>query len=367
MKRIAVVAAAFAGCCLMLGCKGNNAPARVAEYAVLEITTADRVVTDTYPASVEGRQDVAVYPQVSGTITQVCFKEGDRVRKGQTLFIIDQVPYKSALQMAEANVEAAKAQVETSQILYDSKQALYDEQVISEFDLSTSRAQLATAKAQLAQAEASAVSARHNLEYTVVKSPVEGVAGTIPYRAGALVSPSLPQPLTTVSDNSEMYVYCSVTENQLLDMIGAHGSMAEVIASLPAVDLRLNNGAIYSCKGRIETISGVINPTTGCASMRVVFPNEGGLLHSGASANVIIPDVRKDCIVIPQDATFEVQDKVLVYKIVDGVTRSSQVKVVPTDDGKEYIVEEGLAPGDVIIAEGAGLLRDGVSVTAKQQ
>ena len=146
------------------------------------------------------------------------------MRRGQVLFIIDQVPYLAALRTAEANVEAARAGVATSQLTYDSKKELYAQKVISEFDLKTSYNSLLTAKAQLAQAEAQQVNAANNLSYTEVKSPADGMVGTLPYRVGTLVSASLPKPLTTVSDNSNMYVYFSMTENQLLDLTRRYGS-----------------------------------------------------------------------------------------------------------------------------------------------
>lgn len=336
------------------------------EYAVLTISTADREVPSNYSATIRGRQDIDIYPQVAGTISQLCVTEGQHVSKGQTLFIIDQVPYKAALQTAEANVAAAKAGVATARLTYDSKKELFAKQVISQFDLSTSENQLLTAKAQLAQAEAQRVSAANNLSYTVVKAPTDGVVGTLPYRVGALVSASMPQPLTTVSDNSDMYVYFSMTENQLLNLTRTYGSIANTLKSMPDVQLRLSDGSLYDVTGRIESISGVIDSSTGSVQLRAVFDNKGGLLHSGGSGNVVIPSTFKDCIVIPQNATFELQDKVYVYKVVDGKASSAMIDVEKISDGREYIVRSGLAPDEVIVAEGVGLLREGTPIVAKR-
>ena len=266
---------------------------------------------------------------------------------------------------AVANVDLAKANVATAQLTYDSKKELFDQNVVSAFDLQTAENNLMSAKAQLAQTEAQEVNARNNLSYTVVKSPSNGVVGTLPFRVGALVGPTITQPLTTVSDNSDMYVYFSMNETQLLDMTRKYGSINKAIDSLPAIDLQLSDGSIYTEKGRIETISGVIDPSTGSVSLRAVFPNKGRLLHSGGSGNVIIPDQRIDCIVIPQAATFEVQDKIFVYKLVDGKAQSAQIEVAKNNDGKTYIVESGLEPGDVIVADGVGLLREGTPIKAK--
>ena len=281
------------------------------------------------------------------------------------MFIIDQVPYRAALQTAEANVEAARASVATAQLTYDSKKELFAQNVISEFDLQTSYNNLLTAKAQLAQTEAQRVSAANNLSYTEVKSPADGVVGTLPYRVGALVSASLPKPLTTVSDNSDMYVYFSMTENQLLDMTRRYGSRSKALEEMPAIGLILNDKSTYPSQGKIETISGVIDTSTGTVSLRAVFPNKEGLLQSGGAGNVVVPVQKRNCIVVPQAATYEVQDKVFVFKVVDGKAQSAPVEVTRVNGGKEYIVDKGLNVGDVIVAEGVGLLREGTPIQAK--
>ena len=353
--------------CALAAVSCGQAPTATApaEYAVLTVETSDREVPTNYSATIRGRQDIDILPQVGGTISQLSVTEGQRVAKGQTLFIIDQVPYKAALQTAEANVAAARAGVATAQLTYDSKKELFAKNVISQYDLSTSENQLLTAKAQLAQAEAQRVSAANNLSYTVVKAPAAGVVGTLPYRVGALVGPSLPQPLTTVSDNSAMYVYFSMTENQLLALTRTYGSMEQTLKSLPDVQLRLNDGSLYDRPGRIESISGVIDPSTGTVSVRAVFDNPGGLLHSGSSGSVILPSTYTGCVVIPQRVTFELQDRVYVYRVVDGMATSQPIEVEKISDGKEYIVRSGLNAGDVIVAEGVGLLREGTPIVPK--
>ena len=341
----------------------GNAPAvqTRSEYQVMDITISDKELQTTYSAAIRGRQDIDIYPQVSGTLTRLCVEEGQAVRKGQILFIIDQVPYIAALRTAEANVEAAKAGVATSQLTYDSKRELYAQKVVSEFDLKTSHNSLL----QLAQAEAQRINAANNLSYTEVKSPADGVVGTLPYRVGTLVSSGMPKPLTTVSDNSDMYVYFSMTENQMLELTRRYGSKDKALAEMPAVSLQLNDRSTYPQEGKIETISGVIDTSTGTVSLRAVFPNKDGLLTSGGSGNVIVPLKKENCIVIPQAATYELQDKVFVYKVVDGKAQSAPVQVTRVNGGQEYIVENGLQVGDVIVVEGVGLLREGTPVVAK--
>ena len=331
-------------------------------YETMKVATTDKALTTTYSATIRGRQDIDIYPQVAGTIQELCVSEGEKVRKGQTLFIIDQVPYKAALNTAVANVKSARAALATAELTYESNQELFREKVVSDYTLRTSENNYLTAQATLAQAEAAEVNARNNLSYTVVKSPSNGVVGTLPYRVGTLVSSSMPQPLTTVSDNSTMYVYFSMTENQLLSLVRQYGSLDSALVQMPEIQLRLNDQSMYEEKGRIETISGVIDRQTGTVSVRAVFPNGSRLLHSGASGNILIPSTYEDCIVVPQEATVKQQDKVLVYKVVDGKAVSSLIQVSDIDDGREYIVLSGLSVGDEIVANGAGLIREGMQV-----
>lgn len=347
---------------ILVGCGGGQTSQETVTYPVIKVEKSDAVIAERYSSTIEGRQSVEIYPQVSGTISRLCVKEGQNVRKGQTMFVIDQVPYQAALRTAVANVQAAKAQVETARLENESKQALFEENVISEYDLSQSRNTLAIAEAGLEQAKAQEINARNDLSYTEVKSPVDGVVGTLPYRAGALVSPSISQPLTTVADIGQMYVYFSMTENQIRGLIRQYGSPDEVIEKMPEIELTLNDGSVYEEKGRIETISGIINPQTGTASVRCVFPNPKRILFSGGVGNVLLNRQEKDVIVIPQSVTYEIQDKIFVYKVVDGVVVASEIKVENLNDGKEYIVRDGLSVGETLISEGVALLKDGTPV-----
>lgn len=349
------------------GCKPETAAVQESGYEVMTLQPTDRTLTSVYSATIRGRQDIEIYPQVGGFLTKVCVQEGERVKQGQTLFIIDQVGYQAALQTAEANVAASEASLATAQLTYDSKQELHRQNVVSAFDLSTAKNALLAAEAQLAQMKAQEVNARNNLSYTVVKSPVDGVVGTLPYRVGALVSSAIPEPLTTVSDNSDMYVYFSLAENQLLGMIRQYGTKEEALKNMPPIELQLNDRSVYDVKGKIESVSGVINRSTGTVSLRAVFPNPSGLLHSGGTGNVVIPSVHQGCFVIPQSAAFELQDKVFVYKVIDGKAHSTPVSVTRVNGGKEYIVNEGVTAGEVIVTEGVGLLREGTPIQPKQK
>ena len=351
------------GCTVwMASCKQATDAGVKPSFAIMEVKAADKELSTSYSATIRGRQDIDIYPQVSGTIEKLCVTEGQTVRRGQLLFVIDQIPYRAALKTAVANVEAARAAMATAELTYNSNKELYAQKVVSEFSLKTAENTYLTAKAQLTQAEAQEVNARNNLSYTEVKSPSDGVVGALPYRVGALVGANLPYPLTTVSDNSDMYVYFSMTENQLLALTRQYGSMDEALKNMPEVELILNDNSVYNKKGVIESISGVIDRQTGTVMARVVFPNESRLLHSGASGTVVVPSIYKDCIAIPQGATVQIQDKVVVYKVVDGKAVSTLITVAGINDGREYVVLSGLQSGDEIISEGAGLVREGTQV-----
>ena len=351
------------GCTVwMASCKQATDAGVKPSYAIMEVKAADKELSTSYSATIRGRQDIDIYPQVSSTIEKLCVTEGQTVRRGQLLFVIDQIPYRAALKTAVANVEAARAAMATAELTYNSNKELYAQKVVSEFSLKTAENTYLTAKAQLTQAEAQEVNARNNLSYTEVKSPSDGVVGALPYRVGALVGANLPYPLTTVSDNSDMYVYFSMTENQLLALTRQYGSMDEALKNMPEVELILNDNSVYNKKGVIESISGVIDRQTGTVMARVVFPNESRLLHSGASGTIVVPSIYKDCIAIPQGATVQMQDKVVVYKVVDGKAVSTLITVAGINDGREYVVLSGLQSGDEIISEGAGLVREGTQV-----
>lgn len=349
---------------LLSACGGATESGEAVEYPILSVSTSNETLDKSYSATIRGRQDIDIYPQISGKITSVRVKEGEVVRKGQTLFVIDRVPYEAALRVAEANLAAAKVGVESAELEYNSTKELFANDVVSSYELQQSLNSLHSAQATLAQMEAQQIDAANNLSYTEVTSPSNGVVGTIPYREGALVSASMATPLTTVSDNSEMYVYFSMDENSLLDMLQQYGSVEKALAQMPDVQLQLSNGSIYNHTGRVESISGVISQTTGTVSLRAIFANPDRLLHSGANGSILFPEHYDNVITIPQESTFELQDKVLVYKVVDGVTRSTQITVSPINDGRKYIVTGGLEVGDQIIAAGAGLLKEGMPVKA---
>ncbi len=354
------------GLCLALttSCQQKKQEALVTKtsYKTMTVSRSDKDLSTSYSASIKGKQDIDIYPQVSGKIEKLLVREGDKVTKGQLLFVIDQVPYRAALATALATQKAAQAQLASALLTYNSNKELFAQKVVSSYTLQTSENAYLTAKAQLAQAQAQVTNARNNLSYTEVRSPANGVAGVLPYRVGTLVSASMPKPLTTVSDNSQMYVYFSMTEKQLLSFVRQYGSKDAAIKNMPEISLQLGDQTMYAHKGRVESISGVIDTETGAVTIRAEFANPERLLNSGGSGNVIIPTTRKNCIVIPQSATVQQQDKRIVYKVQNGKAVSQLIQVENIDDGRNFIVTDGLKPGDVIVSEGAGMVKEGETV-----
>lgn len=347
-------------------CKSRTVEEETSDYKTLTVKLENRTLMQGYSARLDGQQVVEVRPQVSGLITRICIDEGQKVRKGQVLFVIDQVPYQAALAEATANVKSAEANLATAKLNLESTEMLREKNVVQDYDLNAARNELAVAEAALAQAQAQEMSARNNLSYTEVKSPVDGVASMIAYRVGALVSSSISEPLVTLSDDSNVYAYFSLNESQITSLTEQYGSLDEFMKRMEDVELQMAGGKMYGEKGHISAVSGIVTTGTGTVILRADFPNDRGLLRSGGSATVMVPTTLAQAVVIPQSATYELQNKTFVYKVVNGKAQSAPVTLYRLNNGTEYVVEEGLQPGDVIIAEGAGLVKEGVNVNIKQ-
>ena len=332
------------------------------EFAVATIGTSNAALQTTYPATIKGIQDVEVRPKVSGFITKVYVHEGQAVSAGQTLFTIDSETYQAAVRQCQAAVNTAKAQMNTAKLTYQNNKKLFDSKIIGQYELSTAANSLATAQAQVAQAEASLASAKEQLAWCNVKSPSAGVIGSLPFKEGALVSAS-GQALTTVSNISTMEVFFSLPETQILSMSKTSGSIQAAIASFPAVKLQLADGSIYSHPGKVVKVSGVIDASTGSVSLIAHFANPEKLLKSGGAGQIVIPNDNNSAIVIPQEACSQVQDKIFVYVVTkDNKVKYSEIKVNPQDDGKNYIVTDGLHVGDRIVMKGITKLTDGMQI-----
>ena len=358
-----------AATCVVTSCGGDKQQQQVGaapqQVETMTIALSSTEINATYPATIKGKTDVEIRPQVSGFITRVLVDEGQHVRKGQALFEIDQVQYESAVRSAEALVASAKVQVSTARLTADNKRKLFEKNIISDYEYQTATLSLQSAEASLNQAKAQLVNARKNLSYATVVAPCDGVVGMIPNREGSLASPSSAQALTTVSDNSKVYAYFSFNEKDVLEMTqNGTRTMQAAINEMPEVKLRLSDGTIYPFTGKVSTVSGVLNATTGTATVRALFDNKNGMLRSGSTGNVLIPQQASNVILIPQQATYEVQDMKYVYVVNDSsIAHARIIKVDPIDNGKQYVVRDGLKVGEVIVTEGVGVaVREGTAI-----
>lgn len=333
------------------------------EYPVMTVGTQGSETQTTYPASIKGVQDVEIRPKVSGFITKLCVQEGQVVKTGQLLFVIDNTTYQAQVRQAQAALNSAKVQLNTTKLTFDNSKKLHERNVIGSYELQTAENNYENARAAVAQAQASLASAKDMLGFCFVKSPANGIVGSLPYKVGALVSAQSVEPLTTVSNASSVEVYFSVTEKDVLDMSKRAGGTHAAIEDFPEVKLKLADGTLYQHPGKVVKMSGVINQATGAVSLIARFPNPEHLLKSGASGTIIVPRVSNNSLVIPQSATTEIQDKVFVYKVgPKNQVRYTEITVDPQNDGNNYVVTGGLKAGDKIVTRGLTTLKDSLEI-----
>lgn len=339
-----------------------GAPTGPQNYPVVQINELNTTLESDYPATLEGQQNVDIRPRIDGFIEKIYVDEGATVKQGQALFAINAPQYEQAVRTAEAAIRSAEAEVSAAQLQYNKTKPLVEKDIISKFDLENAALTLTARKASLAQAKAALVNAKVNLSYTVVSSPVNGVIGNIPYKVGALVSSTSQQPLTTVSSISKVYAYFSMNEKQLLEIArNTKGrTLEDKIKQIANVTLVLADGTIYAEKGKIETIGGQINTQTGASSLRATFPNPNGLLRSGSSASIRIPQPLQNALLVPQKSTTDIQGKKFVYLVTDtGGIKTTNVEIMELTKGNYFVVTKGLKAGDKIVLEGFASLKDG--------
>jgi len=362
MKKIAylTLVLALATAC---GDKKSGMPGSSNDFAVVTVKATDADLNTSYPATIKGQQDIEIRAKVSGHITRVLVDEGATVRKGQALFEIDRTQYAAAVKAAEAQINVVKSQIATQELTVANKKMLLDKAIISKYDYDMATNSLESLKAQLAAAKAQYLNAKDQLSFCTITSPSNGVVGEIPYRVGSLVSASTVEPLTTVSNIAKMYVYFSMTEKQLLGLSRESGGVNEAITKMPAVRLMLADGSEYGNPGVISAISGVIDQATGSVQIRADFDNAGHILRSGGTGSVLIPTHASNVIIIPQKATYEIQDKKFVYTVgKDNKAKSTEITVLPQNDGKDYVVTSGLKAGDRIVVEGINKLKNEMEI-----
>lgn len=348
--------------------EGTSQTNKVQTYEVLEINPQQVTINTDYPATLQGQEVIEIRPRVEGYLEELFVDEGATVKKGQRLFRISSPQYEQELRSARAGIKTAQANVDAAQMTVNKTRPLVEKEIISEYELEAAEYTLASAKAELAQANATLANAEANLGFTIITSPADGVIGTLPYRRGSLVSSTSTDPLTTLSANKDMFAYFSLNEKQLLDFNRQFegNTLQQKVSKLPAVELVLADGTVYDQTGTVQLASGIINTETGSASFRATFSNSGLLLQSGGSAMVRIPRSLDSALLVPQSATYEQQDKRLLYTVDDkNQVYSKAITTLATNDGQYFAVQTGLNKGEKIILSGFTGLRDSTTVDPK--
>ncbi len=333
-------------------------------FETMTIKKSDIELPYKFSARMKGQNDVTVTPQVSGQLMKICVTEGEQVKKGQTLFIIDSRNAQLELEAAQANLQAALAQENSAKLEYESNKNLFDKKIVSSYMLNNSENSYKQAQAAVAQARAAVNRAKVNLGFCTITATVSGVIGEIPVRVGDQVSPMTQ--LTMLSGNTTMYAEFSVTEAVIESMVkeGVKGDdVDDYIAQLPPVTFVMKNGTEYPHKGRVISMSGVVNAETGSLTNKVSFPNPDGHLYSGIQGTIVISFAEKNVIVVPQYAVVRLQDKSQVYKVqADSTATAVEVTTADTGNGKDFIVLSGLSEGDQIVTTGANNVMEGQKV-----
>lgn len=348
-------------------CNGKEATFQkpIQSYNVIELQQQEVELYSEYPATIQGIEDIEIRPMINGYIEKIYIDEGQEVKKGTVLFKISNPQFAQDVNMFAARVESAKTAVEAAKIQVEKTKPLVEQGIISTFELTNVNLNLDMRKAELDQAKATYANAQTNLGYTVIKSPVDGVIGKLPYKLGSYVYSNTSLPLTIVSNISKVYAYFSINEKQQLKMFESieGKTFQDKIDKIPPVTLALSNGELYDQLGEIETFSGLINTQTGAFNVRAGFNNPNKMLRSGSSASVRIPTHLKDVIIIPQIATTELQDKRLAYIVgKDESVTGVPIQVIEIPGGKFFVVTEGLKPKDKLIIEGIGIVAEGTVI-----
>ena len=344
---------------------GPELPKEVpSSFETMTVEKSDIKLPYKFSARMVGQNDVTITPQVSGQLMKICVTEGQLVKKGQTLFVIDSRNAQLELEAAQANLQAAQAQENSAKLEYESNKNLFDKQIVSSYMLTASENSYKQAKAAVSQAKAAVNRAKVELGFCTIAAPVSGIIGEIPVRTGDQVSPLIP--LTMVSGNTTMYAEFSVTEAIIETMVQEGVKANEVneyIANLPEATFVMKNGTEYPHKGRVVSLTGVVDAATGSLTSKVSFPNPEGHLYSGIQGTIVMPFEEKGVIIIPQFAVVRLQDKSLVYKVLpDSTATAVDVTTEDVGNGKDFIVKTGLNAGDKIVTTGANNVTEGQRV-----
>jgi membrane fusion protein (multidrug efflux system) len=347
---------------------GPGTAGQVKEYAVITVSSQPTQLFKDYPAKLEGQQTVEIRSKITGYIEQILVDEGALVHKGQVLFKLNSNDLQATVRSAEASVKVSEADVTNARINLEKTKPLVEKSIISKFELESVESTLKLKEAQLAQAKANLENAKANLQYANITSPADGNIGIFPYRVGSLVSATSTEPLTTISNTAKMYAYFSFNEKEFLTLTkGLEGkNVQEKFKKLPDVSLVLADNSVYEQTGRIETASGLIDPQTGTVNARATFLNPEGLLRSGGTGQVRIPQLIESAVIIPQKTTYELQGKYFVYVVgPDNKVHNTEIQVITGNLKDSYVVTSGLKAGDQIVLQGIASLRNDTEIKPK--
>jgi membrane fusion protein (multidrug efflux system) len=357
----------------IVSCQQNNqnnpGANKVKDYSVLTLVPKSVTVHNNFPATIEGQRVIEIRPMISGYLQEIYVNEGDHVKRGQLLFKINNPIYEQEVITAKANISSAVANVNTAKMEIEKVRPLVEKEIVSNYRLKAAELTLQAKEAALEQAQATLANAQTNLGYTLIKSPQDGIIGTIPNKTGALVGGNSSGALTELSDISNVFAYFSWNEKQVLELLSDSPGITieEKMKNMPPATLILANSMQYPEKGKIEMASGLISTNTGSATFKAIFPNPAGLIRSGSSATISIPKVKVNVLIVPQSATYQLQDKRFIYTLgTDNKVTAVAITSAPTDDGQYFLVSEGLKTGDKVVIEGVSSLRDGATIIPKE-
>lgn len=362
----------FYTCCLglfigLLSLSCNNSKegrpnGDIAEYKVLTVVPKTIGLYREFPVTIEGTENIEIYPKIEGFIEKVLVDEGEYVQKGQALFLLNAPEYEQELLSTKAAISSAKAEVSSAQVNVEKAKPLVEREIISKFELTSAENALTAAKAALEQAQADYSNAQTNYGYTKITAPVSGYIGSLPYKLGSLVNSNITEPLTTVSNIKQVYAYFSINEKTYLEF-----TKEGLLSNMNEVSLLLPDYTSFDQKGKIQTVSGQVDEETGSFNVRAVFDNPDNLLRTGNSATIQLPRTIEGAFLIPQSATYEIQGGVYVY-LVNGQSQvqSTKITVTATNSGQAYIVTDGLKDGDQVVLEGISTLSSGMEIKPVQ-
>ncbi len=355
-RSLLAVSAGLAGC--NADQQTNRPEADEKVLPVTRIAARDTVLLHEYVGDIQAVRNVEIRARVSGFLDEIYVDEGQHVRKGQPLFGINDEEYRAELAKAKANRQSAIAEAKAAELELDRVGLLVDKKVISRTELEVARTKLNAARARIEEARSAEANAAIRLSHAHVKAPFDGIIDRLPLKTGSLVEEGTL--LTSVSDNRAVFTYFNVSEGEYLEYVKTRQEQPG--RNGKEVTLVLADGSTYPHPGKIETMEGEFDASTGSIAFRARFPNPDKLLKHGATGTVRLANRIAGALIVPQKAVFEIQDKNYVY-VVDDNNRVTMKNFVPKARFSHfYIVESGLRPGERIVYEGIQNMKDGLRI-----